>query len=294
MKLTGSLITAACAAALCGCASTPPSELVDARLAYQHANAGPAVQMAPADLHKASEALARAEESFSKDADSYQTRDLAYVAQRTAEMAGVKASIAIEKRNQAASDAKLVSTQTDLLREQNQDLDRTRSELDASRQSGQLAAKELQAEKEARMESDAKAVAAHAALAKLASIKEEARGTVITLSGSVLFRSNESTLMPGADTRLDQVVAAFATTNDRNVVVEGYADSQGNDAYNLDLSQRRADTVRSYLVRQGYPADRVLAEGMGEQRPIADNATSEGRANNRRVEIVLMNPGAKS
>jgi outer membrane protein OmpA-like peptidoglycan-associated protein len=290
MKLTGSLITAACAAVLCGCAATAPSELVDARLAYQHASAGPAAELAPADIHKASEALARAEESFAEDSDSYRTRDLAYVAQRKAEMAVVKASIASEQKKQGASDAALVSTQTDLLKTREQDLDRTRSALAASQQSNQLAAKDLLAEKNARQESDAKAAAAQAALAKLASIKEEARGTVITLSGSVLFRSNESTLMPGASTRLDQVIAAFADTNDRNVMVEGYADSQGTDSYNLALSQRRADAVRTYLVEHGYPTDRVLARGMGEERPIADNATSEGRANNRRVEIVLVNP----
>lgn len=286
MRLTGSLIPVACAAILCGCAATAPKELLDARAAHDVASAGPATQLAPADLHKASEALARAEESFSSDSDSYRTRDLAYVAQRSAEMAGVKASIATERTKQTDAQAELHSTQADLLQTREQALDRTRSELVASRQS----AKELLAEKDAREEADAKAAAAQAALAKLASIKEDARGTVVTLSGSVLFRSNESTLMPGAETRLDQVIAAFAATKERNVMVEGYADSQGSDTYNLALSQRRADTVRIYLVQHGYPAGRVLARGMGEQSPIADNTTAEGRANNRRVEIVLANP----
>jgi outer membrane protein OmpA-like peptidoglycan-associated protein len=69
--------------------------------------------------------------------------------------------------------------------------------------------------------------------------------------------------------------------------VEGYTDSQGSDTYNLDLSQRRADAVRDYLVHRGYDSSRVQAHGIGEGRPIADNATAEGRANNRRVEIVL-------
>lgn len=292
MKLTGSLTTIAFATVLCGCAATVPSELKDARLAYQRASAGPAATVAPADLHKAHEALTRAEESFSEDADSYQTRDLAYVAQRKAQMADVQASIAIEQKNKAGAEDQLVSTQTELLREQKQDLSRTRSALAASKRSGQEAEEELVAEKDARMEADAKAADAQAALAKLASIKEEERGTVITLSGSVLFRSNEATLMPGAEKRLDQVVAAFAATNDRDVVVEGHADSQGAAVYNLGLSQRRADAVRAYLVHQGYPAGRVRAQGMGEDRPIADNATTEGRANNRRVEIVMVNPGS--
>jgi outer membrane protein OmpA-like peptidoglycan-associated protein len=216
-------------------------------------------------------------------------------------MAVVKASIATAKNKQATSDATLVSTQSDLLstqsdllQKQEEDLTRTRAALATSAQSRAVADKALLAEKGARMTADAEAAAAREALAKLASVREDPRGTVVTLSGSVLFRSDEAILMPGAETRLDEVVAAFAATSERNVMVEGYADSQGSDAYNLDLSQRRADAVRTYLVFRGYPADRVLARGMGEKSPIADNATSEGRANNRRVEIVLANPIAKT
>jgi outer membrane protein OmpA-like peptidoglycan-associated protein len=209
-------------------------------------------------------------------------------------MAGVKASIATARTNQVASDAKVLSTQDELLQKQKQDLSRTNSALLASEQSRAAADRTLLAERESRKEADAKAVAARAALAKLASVKEEARGTVVTLSGSVLFRSNESVLMPGAEARLDQVVAAFGAETERHMVVEGYADSRGSDAHNLELSQRRAEAVRSYMVQKGYPSDRVSAKGMGEVRPIADNTTSEGRANNRRVEIVLANPGAKA
>jgi outer membrane protein OmpA-like peptidoglycan-associated protein len=93
--------------------------------------------------------------------------------------------------------------------------------------------------------------------------------------------------MSGAQSRLDQVADALLVSPDRKIVVEGYTDSQGSDAYNLDLSQRRADAVRDYLVHRGYPASHLQAHGIGEGRPIADNITSEGRANNRRVELVL-------
>ena len=93
--------------------------------------------------------------------------------------------------------------------------------------------------------------------------------------------------MPGAESQLDRLVDALASTQGRNVVVEGYTDSQGSDDHNLALSQRRADVVRNYLVHNGFPADQVQAHGIGEGSPIADNETSEGRANNRRVEIVL-------
>jgi outer membrane protein OmpA-like peptidoglycan-associated protein len=220
---------------------------------------GPAAQHAPADLHKASEALARAEEAFEEDSDSYETRDLAYVAQRKAEMAGVLASIAIEKQSKAAADSAYQLTQDKLLEEKKREL----------------------------AASEEKAAAAMAALAELAAIREEERGLIITLSGSVLFRSGEATLMPEAQAKLDQVAAALIAGPEHNVVVEGFTDSQGTDQYNLDLSQRRATAVRDYLVHRGFPASRIQAHGIGEGRPVADNNTAEGRANNRRVEIVL-------
>ena len=125
------------------------------------------------------------------------------------------------------------------------------------------------------------------AAAKLAAVKEEERGLVVTLSGSVLFRSAESTLLPSAQVKLDQVAKALLAVRARNLIVEGHTDSQGSESYNQGLSQRRADAVRDYLVQRGYPADRIQARGKGEGSPIADNASPEGRANNRRVEIVI-------
>ena len=133
--------------------------------------------------------------------------------------------------------------------------------------------------------SEQKTIEANDALAKLAA-KDEARGMVITLSGGVLFRSNEATLLPGATTRLDEVAAALIS-NGQPVGVEGYTDSRGSQTRNMDLSQRRADSVRNYLISRGLPAQQVVAKGMGPDRPIADNSSAEGRANNRRVEIVV-------
>jgi len=171
-----------------------------------------------------------------------------------------------------------------------QDLNQTRTALALSEQSGQATQDQLAAEQSARAQAEKQASDARAALAKLAAVREEARGTVITLSGTVLFRSGDARLMPSAESKLDQVVAALATIPDRNIVVEGYTDSQGSDQYNQELSQRRADAVRDYFIHRGYPSGRVQASGMGEAHPIADNTTSEGRANNRRVEIVLEHP----
>jgi outer membrane protein OmpA-like peptidoglycan-associated protein len=76
-------------------------------------------------------------------------------------------------------------------------------------------------------------------------------------------------------------------TKARPVVVEGYTDSRGSSSRNLDLSQRRAEAVRSYLVSRGVPSEKIVAKGMGPDRPVAENTSAEGRAQNRRVEIVV-------
>jgi outer membrane protein OmpA-like peptidoglycan-associated protein len=124
------------------------------------------------------------------------------------------------------------------------------------------------------------------ALGKVAAVKREARGMVITLSGSVLFASGRSALLPGAQQRLDQVAQALKTS-DRTILVEGFSDSRGSATGNQQLSQSRAQAVLDYLVPRGIQAQRIRAVGQGSSRPIAQNNTAEGRANNRRVEIVV-------
>jgi outer membrane protein OmpA-like peptidoglycan-associated protein len=146
---------------------------------------------------------------------------------------------------------------------------------------------QLAAETAARMDAENRAAKSQAALVKLAAVKEEARGLVITLSGSVLFASNKSSLLPAARDRLSQVSAALMETKERKITIEGYTDSQGSDKTNMDLSQKRADAVRSYIISRGYSGSLIEARGLGKDRPVADNATAEGRANNRRVEIIV-------
>jgi outer membrane protein OmpA-like peptidoglycan-associated protein len=238
-------------------------------------------------LHVANQALAEAEQSFRDNPDSYQTRDLAYVAQRKAQLAEATASISIEQKSQAQSKEDLQTAQGKAVAKTKQDLSKTRTALAASERSGEATAEKLSAEQEARAAAEKRAADAQAALAKLAAVKEEPRGMVITLSGSVLFASNRAVLLPEARTRLDQVAEVLLTTRERHLTVEGHTDSQGSVNFNLDLSQRRADAVRSYLVERGYQGDLIQAHGMGKGSPIADNASPEGRANNRRVEIVI-------
>jgi len=286
MKKNNILILVACAGLFGSCAAAP-KELVSAREAYQRASTGIAADVAPAELHVANLALAEAERSFKENSDSYQTRDLAYVAERKAQMAEATASITIEQKNQAKANSDYQTTQGKIIAKTKQDLSKTRTALTASEHSGEMTAERLSAEQEARAAAEKQTADAQAALAKLAAVKEEPRGMVITLSGSVLFASNQTTLLPEARARLDQVADVLLTTRERNLIIEGYTDSQGSDSYNVTLSQGRADAVRNYLVQRGYQADRIQAHGLGEGNPIADNDNAEGRANNRRVEIII-------
>lgn len=111
---------------------------------------------------------------------------------------------------------------------------------------------------------------------------------VITLSGSVLFTSGKSELLPAAQVKLNDVAKALTEQDpDSTMVVEGHTDSQGALDFNQKLSTARAQAVRDYLVSRGIASDRISAEGFGPTRTVGDNATAEGRANNRRVEIVV-------
>ncbi|RKH32547.1 DUF4398 domain-containing protein [Corallococcus praedator] len=146
---------------------------------------------------------------------------------------------------------------------------------------------ELERERQARLQAEQRASTALTQLQdKDVKVREEARGTVVTLSGSVLFATNATDLLPAARDRLSDVATALKESKNP-LLIEGYTDSRGTDTYNEQLSERRAESVRDFLINQGVPSDRINIRGMGENRPVASNATAEGRANNRRVEIVV-------
>ena len=105
----------------------------------------------------------------------------------------------------------------------------------------------------------------------------------------VNFDNNKDTLRADTIAILDDAVATLKRYPALKVEIAGHTDSANSDAYNRDLSQRRADTVLGYFVGQGVEADRLSAKGYGEAEPIADNATSEGRSKNRRVELRSQN-----
>ena len=122
MKTMQFLILVTFVALFAGCATVAPNELVNARSAYQHASEGPAEQLAPAELHKAHEALVLAEQSFQKEPDSYKTKDLAYVAQRKSEQAGALGAMAADKASKDKANADFQKKQTEIVKQGKQDL----------------------------------------------------------------------------------------------------------------------------------------------------------------------------
>ena len=279
--VAGSLLIAGCASA------PPPTELVDARRAYSHAQQGPARDLVPAQLLAAQQALGRAEQAFNDAPDAPSTRDLAYIAERRAEIAEAQAAIAADRRDQAQGQADLAQAQADKQARTTAELSETRRELAGQQQMIAVTEQQLTAEQRARRAAEQQAKAALASLEKIAAVKEEARGLVITLNGSVLFATGQSVLLPIAQDRLQQVARALQDSPSGAIVVEGHTDSVGSQAANEDLSRRRAESVRDFLIGQGVDKDRIRAVGLGPSRPIADNKSPEGRANNRRVEIVI-------
>jgi outer membrane protein OmpA-like peptidoglycan-associated protein len=257
-----------------GCAHTTPKELLDARAAYKQAAAGIAQQETPAELHTAENSLKLAEQTFEDEGDSDRTRDRAYVAMRKAQLAEVQGRV-------LQNEKRLEGLEKNMSQAQAAELAKLRG--DYKTQQGQLVNSEA-----ARKEAERRAEQSAADLARIASVKQESRGMVITLSGEVLFTSGKAELLPSAQAKLTEVANALTQQNpDAAIVVEGHTDAQGSQTFNLDLSTRRATAVRDYLASHGVAPDRIRAEGLGFSRPIGDNKTAEGRANNRRVEIVV-------
>ena len=121
---------------------------------------------------------------------------------------------------------------------------------------------------------------------KFASIRREARGTIVSLA-DILFDFNKATLKRDVEFSLVRIATILNQFPEMKIRVEGHTDNVGRPDYNQELSQRRAQAVHDFLVEQGVAAERMTVEGFGMTRPVADNETPEGRQKNRRVDLVI-------
>lgn len=314
------LIHVAGVALMTACATGGTSrELIEARATYARATASDAPSDAPASLAEAARLLDAAELANADHAKSKRERQLAYLATRQAQIAIAEADARVAEReaalardalarnaSEAAAAAEVAKAQATSEAERRAALERelaeTRTKLT---QQGQQASQETQKlrDRETALQAELDTLRAEqerivrerdAALAEVkqfAKIQEEKRGLVITLPAEILFRFNEATLLPPARAKLDEVAAALQKLGPgQTFAIEGHTDSRGSDAYNLQLSRERATAVREYLISRGVDPQKIVATGRGEAEPVAANSNPEGRANNRRVEIVVTPP----
>jgi outer membrane protein OmpA-like peptidoglycan-associated protein len=269
------------ALALGACATMPQpnAQLETARASVQAAEADPNVnKYAPLDLDRARKDLSVAEDAWQHHQEAAVDQP-AYLATQNARLAQAHGAA-------KADDARVAAGQ-------------------AERDQIMLAARTREAENAKASAANARAVA-DSALSQRDQANEETsrvqaeldalkatptpRGMVMTL-GDVLFDTGRAELKSGATRKMDQLAQFLMEHSDRRVQIEGFTDSVGSDAYNQDLSQRRADAVKAALITRGVDPSRIGTEGYGKAYPVAGNTDAGGRQLNRRVEVVIGNNG---
>ena len=299
---------------LAACSTAPPSNdvLENARARVAEVDGDPmAEQVAGAELEQAKRDLSQAEAALSERHSAIMVQHYAYMATRHADIAreriaearaneGIESSeaernqIVLEARTREAERAK-AQAQIQAFSARNAraeadakalEAEKARALAEASKRELELKAKEAA---QARAQTGRALAEARVLQDELESLKAQQtdRGLVLTLNGGVLFDTDQATLKPGAEVTLDRLAAFLAEHPERNLMVEGHTDSTGDKAYNMALSERRADAVRDALIARNVQPVRIEAVGLGENYPLATNDSSAGRQLNRRVEIVI-------
>ncbi len=294
-KLTGTLLAAAVASILvAACASAPvkPDGAAEARMKLTQLQSDPQLATRAPVALKDAETAVRTAEISQPDHELAATR--VYIADRKVETA------------RALAETKYAEDQRPALKEQAEKsrLDARTHEADTAKNQALLAraegAEERAAADRARGDSEAARLAAANSDQQAAELQRQVdvlqakatdRGLVLTL-GDVLFTTGKADLKSGATGHLNKLVAFMNKYPDRTAVIEGHTDSVGSEDYNQGLSERRADSVRSYLSGQGISSTRLAALGKGKSDPVAGNESASGRQENRRVEVIISNSTA--
>lgn len=259
------------------CASAPKrvAELDDAHVKVNALSNDPLAQQAASrELAAARSNLEQADTALKKGEPRTDVAHFAYLASRNAEIgeARIDEFKARDEVKKAEAERHRVV------------LEARTQEADAAKQ--QVAAAEATAEVKTE-----EAESARRELAELQAKKTD-RGMVMTL-GDVLFDTNAATLKPGAALTIDRLAKFLEQNADTRLLIEGHTDSTGSEAYNEELSRRRAQAVANDLESRGVPSTRLEVIGRGEGYPVAENSSPAGRQQNRRVEIVFSNQSGK-
>jgi outer membrane protein OmpA-like peptidoglycan-associated protein len=264
-----------------GCGAKQPSvALESARTAYTQAEQKPQVAAnAPTALREAQQALNRAETAWEKDRDETEISHLAYLTEQRVEIAE-----AIAERELADADRETLSQEREaILREARaREAEQARIEAERTQREAELALVDRQA---AAVQIDTLKQQLGALQAKTTTTES---GTILTLD-SVLFETNKAALKSGALQNLYPLVTFLRENPERTIKIEGHTDSTGDENYNFELSQQRAESVREFLTQNGIEPNRIIARGYGETSPVAPNDTAAGRQQNRRVDLVFPN-----
>ena len=215
-----------------------------------------------------------------KEEDDAAQRKAREDAELAAKQAQDQAAQAAAQRAQAEAAQREAQERAEQARQQQQQADEQRRQAEAARQQAEQSAQQAQ-QQASQMREQLKNQ-----LNQVLQTRETARGLIVNMS-DVLFGFNKHDLKPEAREKLAKVSGILLAYPNLKLQVEGYTDNIGSDEYNQKLSEERADTVRDYLVSQSVPDGNITAQGYGKTHPIADNTTNSGRAQNRRVQLVV-------
>lgn len=275
--------------ALSACATAPevPEEPLDARVKLTALQSNPRLATrAPVEMREAEAAVEAAE---APGPDGAYADHLLLLANQKVEIARARAQARqYEDQRQALSEeserARLAARTAEVDRART-DARSARADAESAREAAARARDEIAVSREERLELQRQIEELNA--------RETDRGLVVTL-GDLLFATGKSQLTGGAGPNLDKLAAFLTEYPNRTVLIEGHTDSVGSEESNYLLSQRRADSVMSYLVSRGVPPNRLSTAGLGESSPVASNDTVTGRQQNRRVEVIISNTPMRS
>ncbi len=241
-------------------------------------------------------------------ANAQQARATAQQAQLNAEQARAQAAAEAQQRQQAQQQAQQAQQQAQIAANQKTAAEQARLQAEQDARQAELQRQQAEADRAAalaaRQDAEQQAQQARGEAAKLQQehdqlraelqqqlntvlqTRETARGLIVNMS-DVLFDIDKATLKQDAQVKLAKVAGIVLAHPELDLEVDGYTDSTGSSDYNEDLSERRAESVRSFLVEQGVSPSNITAEAFGESNPVASNDTRAGRQRNRRVELVI-------